>query len=542
LPNQTRAGLPAPTPAEDNANLTPEPEAGAFAGQEANEAFNPAEEQAGDGALAVLDGIPTSDSNLPEPEGSAAGDASAIAPTVFQGQHAPSEVWTTPTAGAMAEHMAGSLGHEFYKPDDRGKMVPASGAEQQPPTPVPSGAENYSFAPSGQQGFYYPPGSSDGEGSSGGPNAPKSFYRRPYQGENVPGLSIDEELIPRPLYWIPWFTLPSNRGGGFYDWEEMGQCEMVPDPFVPAIKPEVVPSGGIPRLAVLQRSPGSTEYDLHMYTWASNKLKHYIAKFVKESNDRYVVRWKAGPQVTGLKGLFTNSNFTNTNLPTNPRKTAPPLSYHPGDMAIVYYWDTAITNPYPVLRFYFMLGSTWGQFKSPLLCATTTNGWEFTQSSVAFPARKGDKGWVTVPHAIRMLNGEWWMYYVGNIPEIEYKAAQTNPTTIVATPHSTRIQYSINNGVTWNKKYPSGTIFYPHAKTSKWRKYKHPWGLPNTRVDPDVVYLESDPKVQQVAPGTIPAPQGGPITGGISTTLGGSASPQDTTPNYRMYVKGEYHA
>ena len=276
-----------------------------------------------------------------------------------------------------------------------------------------------------------------------------------------------------------------------------------------------IPSGGIPRLAVLPNPKDPKKYDLHMYTWAPHELKHYIAVFETDpdpkASGRYIVKWRAGQKVTYLDKLFQTSKFS----PPAPTQNVPPLFYHPGDMAIVYNWEGPITNRHPVLRFYFQPESSWGQFKGSLICATTTDGHKFTPSSVTFPAKYGDNGWVTVPHAIRMLNGQWWMYYVGNIPAVEYELAKTRPVKPPVTPHSTRIQYSTDNGVNWSPKIPSGAYpYHLNPPQDPLSSYNSHWGLYNTRVDPDVVYLEEPHRTAHSNP---------------------------PPPKYRMYVKGEYN-
>ena len=445
--------------------------AGDFAGQTAESDLGAHASSSDEGPSWGLEGDAVeSDLGADAAEAEATAEAAAEAAEKEQG----------PSWGLEADEAEGDIGEEAEETETSRNGLAwdttpeeadyeSVGVEESPPPPPPPGAGAYSSSPIGQPG--YPGGKGPGEVY----NLPASYRQVIPLGHDVPGLFTEEpsQGAPEPYsYWKDWFTLPAGKGAGFNDWKEMGQCMM------PGKKP--VEGGGIPRLAVLPKYKGSTTYDLHMYFYADSKLKHFVANI--GTND---LTWTEG-KVVGLDNVI---NIPRSKYPPNLPSFSGPL-YFPGDMAVIYNWPNnwtgSLTNLNPVLRFYFMPESQFGQFRSPLYCATTTDGTTFKLSNVTFPAQAGDDGWVTVPHAIRMNNGEWWMYYVGNIPEWDYQGLltpdQPKPTM---RPHSTRLQFSTDNGVNW-KSMPITSFYNPKD------------GLMNTRVDPDVVYLDNtDPKGAQ---------------------------------------------
>ena len=505
--------LPEPEPTEVQADLTPEPTAGAFVGHEAEADQGPPAEKVEQGSLgepAQPDVLTAGRPCMGSPE---ACSDEAFAPTEAQDKPVLSPEQTSSIAATM-DDTRGALGEDFYQQEENGGLAPPEDVEQRPSLPLPPQANAYSSSPFG------PPAYPGGKGPGDGPNLPASFQHIPLFGDDVHGL-FTEQPVQDDLYWQDWFTLPVDKGAGYDDWKEMGRCRYQPDSLVPV--PIIDMEGsGVPRVAVLPNPKDSTKYDLHMYSWQGPKLRHFIAETPLKGNE---LIWQEKPPAQFHRGgspIFTK-DFFDTSKFLNPSKVKlndPDYEFWAADMAVVYYWvGPVLVGPtphprVPELRFYFWPECGAGLPKAPLQCATTRDGEKFYTSSVTFPPAFGDNGWVTVPQAIHMPYNEWWMYYVGNTPQNEYAKANSNRPPPV-TPHSTRIQFSTDNGVNWKPKVPSGLFAYPtNPPQDPLSTYNPLWGLYNTRVDPEVVYLKNTPWTDRSKP---------------------------PPPKYRMYVKGRYN-
>ena len=503
MPNRSRGALPPPEPTEAPADLTPEPYAGAFAGREAEANLGlPAEnvKQGSQGEPMQPDVPITGQLLLAKPrahssEGFAAVEAQNRA-TLHPLQSGP--------PNAIMGAVTGDVGAGLNRPQDQGGRAPSTDLEQRPPLPLPPEGAFHSSTPPDY------PAIPESHAPGGRPNLPAYFVRSPIQGPDIPGVFTEDTNPPPPQlhepypFWQDWFTLPQKIGAGYDDWEEMGRCRLWQSSQGP-IMAKYLEGSGVPRVAVFPNSADPTKYDLHMYSWQGENLRHFIAAISPTGDDLEWVEQTPSVKFYGENGTINTDDFFDTSEFINPSKAKTEYDFWAADMAVVYFWAGLIYKPVPELRFYFWPESNAGLLKSPLQCATTKDGYNFYASNVLFSPQYGDNGWVTVPQAIRMPNGDWWMYYVGNIPEREYESSKKPK----ARRHSTRIQYSTDNGVSWKPKYPSGDIEYPDVPPFPWiGTYNSFWGLPNTRVDPEVVHLEN--------------------------------SIQDfNKPKYRMYVKGQ---
>ena len=338
-------------------------------------------------------------------------------------------------------------------------MAHMEGIKPTPRLPVPPGPGAYSSAPPG----------SDPDGPIPQPRGlfvDTELIARPYEGWPGPKPAP----VQCPDYFLLYFTIGSNQG---LSWEEEAKpCVTRKD-----LSPSVESVGlGPPTVVVLP------EKDID----GRHKLRMYFAE-IYQSEYQVLVgfgRW----EVQTMQSAKLNFAFSYDGKIWTREGSADisalglKANEHIQDMAVIYGCEGSLLTSGMYLHFFFQLNDhKLGNIKSPLIHAVTQDGETFTPGNndlkptdvggkLIGGMKTGDNGWITTPRAVKLPDGRWRMYYVGNLP----------PKGAVIFPHDARTQVTSNEGQSWDTEL-QGNPNYPN--------YNAAAGMASTGVDPDVLYL-----------------------------------------------------